>query len=215
MEYAGDVVLVGSDVTKCRVGDRVSVDGFSAGPRSYGDYQKEGGFATYSIAPEARLSPVRTWPADMYTHVACEHSPLVLQEAIVQIDENFSYDEAATFGGAYETAHHALVHCAGVQPGETVLVHGATGTVGLAAGGGWDSNPCGHRLAHLSSLHSSCFPYLLLKFVWFRLTGFGFRDTAVQVCSALGANVVVTGGGDEKLETTRSVCLGAGTTLLP
>ena len=138
MEYAGDVVAVGQAVTSCSVGDRVSVDIFGAGPRSYGDYQTEGGWSTYSVAPASAVSPV---PCGM------------------------TYDEAATFVGAMETAHHALVRCADVQPGETVLVHGATGGTGLAA---------------------------------------------VQICSALGANVIATGGGDDKLATVASQAYGAG-----
>lgn len=40
---------------------------------------------------------------------------------------------AAAFGAAYQTAYVALVELGQIQPGQTVLVHGATGGVGLAA----------------------------------------------------------------------------------
>ena len=40
---------------------------------------------------------------------------------------------AAAIGTAYLTAYVALVRLGAVQPGEWVLVHGATGGVGLAA----------------------------------------------------------------------------------
>jgi NADPH:quinone reductase len=53
--------------------------------------------------------------------------------AVRAIPKNLSYAEAASVGAAYLTAYVALVRLAGVQPGEWVLVHGATGGVGLAA----------------------------------------------------------------------------------
>lgn len=49
------------------------------------------------------------------------------------IPEHLSFADAASVGAAYLTAYVALVRLAGVQPGEWVLVHGATGGVGLAA----------------------------------------------------------------------------------
>jgi NADPH2:quinone reductase len=46
---------------------------------------------------------------------------------------NLDFATAASVGAAYNTAYVALVRCANVQPGEWVVVHGATGGVGLAA----------------------------------------------------------------------------------
>ncbi|MEE8445156.1 MAG: NADPH:quinone oxidoreductase family protein [Alphaproteobacteria bacterium] len=43
------------------------------------------------------------------------------------------FDDAAAIGIAFQTAHFALVDRAGVQAGETVLVTGASGSVGIAA----------------------------------------------------------------------------------
>ncbi|MEZ5738563.1 MAG: NADPH:quinone oxidoreductase family protein [Burkholderiaceae bacterium] len=43
------------------------------------------------------------------------------------------FDEAAALGLVYQTAHFALVSRARIQPGETVLVLGASGGVGVAA----------------------------------------------------------------------------------
>lgn len=45
----------------------------------------------------------------------------------------FGYSEGAAFMSAYKTAHVALVARGALQPGETLLVHGAAGGVGLAA----------------------------------------------------------------------------------
>lgn len=43
-----------------------------------------------------------------------------------------SWDEAAAYPVAYLTAYVALVRCARIETGETLLVHGAAGGVGLA-----------------------------------------------------------------------------------
>ena len=141
MEYSGIVVDKGTDVKKVNCGDRVYVDIFNAGPRSYGKYQAWGGCATYSVAPEAAVTPV---------------------------PKEFDMHQAATYCGAYETAHHALVKCGKVKAGETVLIHGATGGGGMAA---------------------------------------------TQICSALGANIIATGGSDEKLDIVKTQVFGKGTIL--
>lgn len=44
-----------------------------------------------------------------------------------------SFAQAATFSGGFLTAHHALIELAGLRRGESVLIHAATGGVGLAA----------------------------------------------------------------------------------
>ena len=141
MEYSGIVIEKGKDVKHINSGDRVFVDIFNAGPRSYGKFQTWGGCATYSAAPES---------------------------AVRLVPEEFDMHQAATYCGAYETAYHALVHCGNLMAGETVLIHGATGGGGLAA---------------------------------------------TQICSALGANLIITGGSDEKLNTVKNQCFGKGSIL--
>jgi len=139
MEYSGEVLGVGKSVDKVKEGDKVFVDGFRSGPRSYDKfYQRWGGMGTYSVAPEV---------------------------AMMKLPDKLNNHQAASYLGAYETAHHALVKCAGLMSGETVLIHGATGTTGLAA---------------------------------------------VQVASALGANVIATGGSDDKLAVVATQAFGAG-----
>jgi len=44
-----------------------------------------------------------------------------------------SFAQGAALGVPYATAYRALFHRAGATPGETVLIHGATGGVGIAA----------------------------------------------------------------------------------
>lgn len=67
---------------------------------------KTGAFADYALAPAAGL---RAKPGAL------------------------SHGEASAFGAAYLTAYVALVRRAQLQPGETLLVHGASGGVGMAA----------------------------------------------------------------------------------
>ena len=106
LEYAGIVAWVGDEVDEVKVGDSVLVDGLLAGPRSLGAYQAYGGFATYGVAPI---------------------------EAVRRIPGALSFDQAANLLGNYETAYHCLVTRGNVRPGETVLIHGASGSTGLAA----------------------------------------------------------------------------------
>lgn len=141
MEYSGRVAWAGAAVAGLRVGDAVFSDVFAAGPRSGGDYQRWGGFASYAVAPEGALRPV---------------------------PRGFDWAQAATWCGAFETAWHGLAHCGGLQRGETVLVLGATGSCGLAA---------------------------------------------VQIASALGANVVAAGGAADKLRRAAAEARGDGQVL--
>lgn len=108
LEYAGEVLWTGSAIpsSELPVGSRVLVDGLLAGPRSLGDYQSWGGFATYAVAPKS---------------------------AVHRVPERLSVDESCCLLGNYETAFHCLVHCGRLTKGETVLILGASGSTGLAA----------------------------------------------------------------------------------
>lgn len=52
---------------------------------------------------------------------------------LVPLPESMPFDDAAAFLVAYGTSHLALTHKARLQPGETLLVTGAAGGVGLTA----------------------------------------------------------------------------------
>ncbi len=109
LEYSGVVAWVGPEAEaegRLFPGEEVLVDGLLAGPRSLGDYQKWGGFASYAVAP-------------------CE--------AIIRVPGTLTLDAACNLLGNYETAYHALVARGRLREGETVLVHGASGATGLAA----------------------------------------------------------------------------------
>jgi NADPH:quinone reductase-like Zn-dependent oxidoreductase len=106
LEYAGVVAWRGPAASGIEVGDSVLVDAFIAGPRSYGDYQQWGGFASYGVAPI---------------------------EAIHPLPGALTFDQACNLLGNYETAYHCLITRGRIQRGETVLIHGASGSTGLAA----------------------------------------------------------------------------------
>ena len=52
---------------------------------------------------------------------------------VLPLPDAMSFEHAAGFQIAYATSHMALSHCARLQPGETLLVTGAAGGVGLTA----------------------------------------------------------------------------------
>ncbi|MGM4923304.1 NADPH:quinone oxidoreductase family protein [Tardiphaga sp. 804_B3_N1_9] len=58
---------------------------------------------------------------------------VVTPAQLTPLPSTFDYAEGATFLAAHGTAHHALVDRGQIKPGETQLVHGAGGGVGLAA----------------------------------------------------------------------------------
>ena len=107
------------------------VEGFAPGDRVMA-FTGHGAFAEVALAASADLHP---------------------------IPEAMDFETAAAFGVTYGTAHGALTWHADLQPGETLLVHGAAGGVGLAA---------------------------------------------VEVGKALGARVIATAGGPEKLAVARA-----------
>jgi NADPH:quinone reductase len=107
LEYAGVVAWVGPDARGAlAIGDAVLVDPFLAGPRSLGAYQAYGGFASYAVAPAV---------------------------AVRRLPGALSFDQACNLLGNYETAYHCLITRGRLAAGETVLIHGASGSTGLAA----------------------------------------------------------------------------------
>src|ERR1043166_6479146 len=67
---------------------------------------RHGGYADEVVVPPSQLTP---------------------------LPRNFDYAEGATFLAAHGTAYHGLVDRGQLRAGETLLVHGAGGGVGLAA----------------------------------------------------------------------------------
>ncbi|MGW7484881.1 SDR family NAD(P)-dependent oxidoreductase [Nonomuraea muscovyensis] len=61
-------------------------------------------------------------------------SHAVIEEwAAIAVPAEMTFAEAATLPMAFSTVYHSLHHCARLKAGETVLVHGGAGGVGMAA----------------------------------------------------------------------------------
>ncbi len=183
LEFSGDIAWMGADVQGFEVGHPVLVDPFLVGPRTSGAYRQWGGFATFAVAPE---------------------------DAIYPLPPTFSYGQGANFFGNYETAYHCLIHRGRLQPGETVLIHGASGSTGLAAvhvakhvgATVIATGRSEEKLALVAAAgadHTICCP-----------DGPRFRDQVKALTNGQGVDVVYDGvGGPISLESLRSVRFGA------
>jgi NADPH2:quinone reductase len=64
---------------------------------------------------------------------AYSEKALCLATQVHRLPARVTFEQGAAIGVPYATAYRALFHRAGARPGELVLVHGATGGVGIAA----------------------------------------------------------------------------------
>lgn len=179
LEYAGTVIRAGAASTVA-VGERVMVDPLQAGPRSLGDYQAAGGFAAYAVVPGT---------------------------AVIRIPGALTFDQAASLLGNYETAYHCLVARGRLQAGETVLIHGAAGSTGLAA----------VHLAKLLGARVIATGRSPAKLEVVRAQGADhvvpstdFKDAVKAITGGQGVDVVYDGvGGEISVESLRCVRFGA------
>ncbi|MBP6830679.1 MAG: NADPH:quinone oxidoreductase family protein [Deltaproteobacteria bacterium] len=186
LEYAGTVAWRGAAAEGVELGDRVLVDGLLAGPRSLGDYQAYGGFASYGVAPI---------------------------EAVHRVPGDLSFDQACNLLGSYETAYHCLVTRGRLQPGETVLIHGASGSTGLAAVHlakrlGATVIATGRSAEKLAEVKHEGADHVI------HTRGpdgaLPFRDEVKALTGGRGVDVVYDGvGGDVSVESLRCVRFGA------
>src|SRR5438552_14850257 len=102
-DAGGEIESVGASVKSYKPGDRVFIHG-TAAEHTHGHY---GG--AYAQKAVCNLDHIYRLPATI------------------------SFGQGAAMGVPYATAYRALFHRAQAKPGETVLVHGATGGVGIAA----------------------------------------------------------------------------------
>lgn len=189
LEYAGSVAWIGSDVSAFHVGDAVVVDPFLVGPRSLGAYQAYGGFATYGVAPI---------------------------EALRHLPETLTFDQACNLFGNYETAYHCLVTRGKLQAGETVLIHGASGSTGLAAVQiakllGATVIATGRSDAKLAVVKAQGADHVVnIKSADPALAFRPFRDDIKALTGGAGVDVVYDGvGGNISVESLRAVKFGA------
>jgi NADPH:quinone reductase-like Zn-dependent oxidoreductase len=121
---AGVVHEVGSAVTEWKVGDEVIVHGgFSCGTC----YECLRGEPTF--CPKFRIWGFQTGPNDgaeaEYARVPARH--------VVRKPSNLTFEGAAALGGILLTAWRMLVVRARIQPGDFVLIWGASGGLGTVA----------------------------------------------------------------------------------
>jgi NADPH2:quinone reductase len=120
------------------------VKGFARGDRVY-----IAGFGSAAAGAGTYAELARCSPAQLY-----------------RLPARISYAQGAALGVPYATAYRALFHRAGARPAETVLVHGATGGVGIAV----------VELAHAHGM---------------RVIGTGGTEAGLTVVREHGADVVV------------------------
>lgn len=179
LEYAGEVVWSGAEA-KAKPGERVLVDGFLAGPRSLGAYQQWGGFASYAVVPT---------------------------EAVIPVPGALDFDQACNLLGNYETAYHCLITRGRLAAGETVLIHGASGSTGLAAVHvaklvGAKVIATGRNPDKLAIVKAQGADHVV--------SSTNFREEVKSLTGGAGVDVVYDGvGGDISLESLRCVKFGA------
>ena len=153
---------------------------FAPGMRVYGG-AKTGGFAELAALDAAALQP---------------------------IPDGLDFSTAAALGAAYATAWTGLIELGGLQPGHWVLVHGASGGVGLAA---CDlAKALGARViatsgspAKLEALRAACNPDAVI------LAQGRFREAIAEITGGALCDLVYDPvGGDIFDESTRCVAFG-------
>jgi len=132
----------------------VVVDVRAAGVNPADTYMRNG---TYAIRPELPYTPggdaggvISAVGADVTDHKVGDrvfvgtalsfdltgcYAEKVKRRAseVLSLAKGIGFAEAATFGVSYPTAHYALFARGGAQGGETVFIHGASGSVGTSA----------------------------------------------------------------------------------
>jgi NADPH2:quinone reductase len=150
-EFGGPEVLRLEEVPTRRPGpDQVLVRIHAAGVNPVETYIRAG---TYARLPELPYTPgndgagvVEQVGSDVTEFKAGDHVytsgsisgtyaefALCKKEQVHPLPANISFAQGATMGTPYATAYRGLLQRAVAKPGETVLVHGASGGVGTAA----------------------------------------------------------------------------------
>jgi NADPH2:quinone reductase len=150
-EFGGPEVLHLEEVPTPKPGaGQVLVRINAAGVNPYDTYMRNG---TYAIKPPLPYTPgsdgggvveavgegvedvkpgERVYVAKTVTGAYAEHA-LALESQVHPLPERITFAQGAGVWVPYGTAYHALQQCAGARAGETVLIHGASGGVGIAA----------------------------------------------------------------------------------
>ncbi|WP_375291672.1 NADPH:quinone oxidoreductase family protein [Qipengyuania sp.] len=130
------------------------------------------------------------------------------ERSLRAIPHGLDFPSAAAMGGAYHTAYVALVELGGLTEGQTVLVHGASGGVGLAACDlakalGAKVIAASHREDKLAALEQIAKPDAVI------LNSGRFRKDVTELTEGKLCDLVFDPvGGDVFDESTRCVAFG-------
>lgn len=150
-QFGGPEVLALHEVPTPKPGrGEVLVHVHAAGVNPYDTYMRNG---TYAIKPSLPYTPGsdaagvvesvgegvikvkpggRVYTAKTVTGAYAEYA-LALESQVYRLPEKISFAQGAALWVPYGTAFTALRHHADARAGETVLIHGASGGVGIAA----------------------------------------------------------------------------------
>ena len=150
-EFGGPEVLKLQELPTPKPGaGQVLVRIHAAGVNPYDTYMRTG---TYAIKPALPYTPGsdaagvveavgpgvtkvkvgdRVYTAQTVTGAYAEYA-LALESQVHKLPEKISFAQGAAVYVPYGTAYHALHHAAAAKAGESVLIHGASGGVGIAA----------------------------------------------------------------------------------
>jgi len=150
-EFGGPEVLNLEEIPTPRPGaGQVLVRIHAAGVNPYDTYMRNG---TYAIKPPLPYTPGsdgagvveavgegadhvksgdRVYVAKTLTGAYAEYA-LTLKSQVHPLPEKITYAQGSGLWVPYGTAYHALYQCTRARAGETLLVHGASGGVGIAA----------------------------------------------------------------------------------
>jgi NADPH2:quinone reductase len=150
-EFGGPEVLKFEEIpTPSPAAGQVLVRIHAVGVNPYDTYMRNG---AYAIKPALPYTPGsdgagviaavgegvkavkpgdRVYVAKTLTGAYAEYA-LTLESQVHSLPERVTYAQGAGVWVPYGTAYHALIHCARARAGETVLIHGASGGVGIAA----------------------------------------------------------------------------------
>jgi NADPH:quinone reductase len=149
--FGGPEVLEFQEIPTSKPGPgQVLVRVHAAGVNPYDTYMRNG---TYAIKPQVPYTPGsdaagtveavgegvkkveagdRVYTAKTVTGAYAEYA-LALESQVYRLPEKISFAQGAGLWVPYGTAYTALYHHARAHAGETVLIHGASGGVGIAA----------------------------------------------------------------------------------
>ena len=150
-EFGGPDVLKLDDVPDLQAGaGQVAVRVKAAGVNPYDTYMRQG---TYAIKPSLPYTPgsdaagivdsvgegVSDFEPGDHVYVGGTLTGAYAEQALAEawqvhpLPPNVTFAQGAGVNVPYATAYRALWHVARAQAGETVLIHGASGGVGVAA----------------------------------------------------------------------------------